>query len=212
MSDRRASVNERPLRRDAAENRSRLLEAAADVFAEQGLDASVEEIAREAGVGMGTLYRRFSTKQALVDELVGGLRRELLEIARAALRRSDGSGLEYLLTGVGELQAGQSGCVDRLWNHSDAELDALREFRRLAAALLGSAQQAGRIRADVTATDLTMVMWSLRGIIQMTRSEAPGAWRRHLDLLLAGLRDTAAEPLSHAALTEAQARRITAQN
>ncbi|MDQ1718021.1 MAG: hypothetical protein QOE89_1974, partial [Pseudonocardiales bacterium] len=73
MTERNAApIAARPLRRDAAENRERLLDAAIQVFAEHGLDAGVDEVARVAGVGTGTLYRRFPTKQALIDELVGG--------------------------------------------------------------------------------------------------------------------------------------------
>src|ERR1700759_2475171 len=101
----------RALRRDAAENRKRILDAAGRVFAEHGLDGSVEEVARVAGVGMGTLYRRFPTKQALIDELVGEARRGLLARARAAAEYSDGTGLEVLLVSAGALQAEQLGCL-----------------------------------------------------------------------------------------------------
>ena len=80
------TVSERPLRRDAAENRRRLLDAATEVFSAHGLDGSVEEVARVAGVGMGTLYRRFPTKQDLIDTLVGDMRRELAALAQAADR------------------------------------------------------------------------------------------------------------------------------
>jgi len=139
----------KPLRRDAAENRARLLDAAALVFAEQGLDGSVEDVAREAGVGMGTLYRRFPTKQALIDELVGSLRRELLELARDAAERTDGTGLEELLLRAGHLQAEPRGCVERLWRHSDTKLKTMTEFRQILREQLASAQEHGRIRPDV---------------------------------------------------------------
>jgi AcrR family transcriptional regulator len=201
----------RPLRRDAAENRQRILDAASEVFARHGVEAGVDEIARTAGVGMGTLYRRFPTKQALIDELVGGLRRELVELAVAAERQADGRGLEWLLTRVGELQADRSGCLDRLWNQSDAELAALERFRTMIVELLEQAQQAARLRPDLTATDVTMVLWSLRGIIQTTRDDAPNAWRRHLDLLLAGMRTGTGKPLAHPPITAAQSRKISAR-
>ena len=87
----------RPLRRDAEQNRQRLLDAAADVFAEHGLDASVEEIARTAGVGMGTLYRRFPTKDALISALVHDALTTMLKLAREGTERADGTGLEYSL-------------------------------------------------------------------------------------------------------------------
>jgi AcrR family transcriptional regulator len=206
------AVAERSRRSDAAANRERLLGAARTVFAEHGLDGSVEEVARVAGVGMGTLYRRFPTKQALIDELVGGVRLELLETARRAERLDDGRGLEQLLQSVGELQATQLGCLSRLWDHSDAELDAMRDFRRIVRCLLATAQDHHRVRPDVTSTDITVVFWSLRGVIETTRTVAPEAWRRHLELLTAGLRPAADgrdEPLRHRPLSETQARRIT---
>ncbi|MGX7679306.1 TetR/AcrR family transcriptional regulator [Jatrophihabitans sp. DSM 45814] len=204
----------RPLRRDAAENRQRLLDAASQVFAENGLSAGVDEVARVAGVGTGTLYRRFPTKQALIDALVGQMRLRMQDIARKAARLPDGSGLEVLLVGTGELQALQSGCLRSLWNHSDAESDALAEFRLLLAELLRRGQDAGRIRADATATDISMVLWSLGGVIESSGPVAPHAWRRHLELLIAGLRPAARDGLSavlkETPLTQDQFLRATA--
>jgi AcrR family transcriptional regulator len=203
----------RPLRRDAAENREKLLDAAGRVFAEHGLDGSVDEVARLAGVGMGTLYRRFPTKQALIDELVGGARRELLALARTADELTDGTGLEQLLWSAGEFQAGQLGCLHQVWDQSDAELDAMRDFRRILARLLTDAQTCGRIRDDVTRTDLSLVLWSARGVVETTRAVAPDAWRRHLELLIAGLRPVGSGPfvgpLRERPLREVEARRIT---
>jgi AcrR family transcriptional regulator len=203
----------RPLRRDAAENRERLLVAASLVFTEHGFDGSVEEVARAAGVGMGTLYRRFPTKQALIDELVGGVRRELLGLARAAAQHTDGQGLEELLVHAGQLQADHLGCLERVWDYSDAEQDAMREVRRILHELLVSAQELGRVRRDVTITDITMILWSLRGVIGTTRTIAPNAWRRHLELLVAGLRPVTDGPftskLREKPLTDAQAQRVT---
>src|ERR1700729_1019197 len=92
-----ATPSPRPLRRDAAENRDRLLAAASRVFAEQGLDAGVADIAREAGVGMGTLYRRFPTKDALIDALVEDLLEAIIDLASEASEQPGGHGLEQFL-------------------------------------------------------------------------------------------------------------------
>lgn len=203
----------RPLRRDAAQNRERLLDAADRVFGEHGLEAGVDEVARVAGVGMGTLYRRFPTKQALIDELVGGLRRDLLRVARAAEVAPDGMGLEQLVVATGELQAARPGCLSLLWDHSDAELSSLHEYRQIGRRVLKVAQDAGRIRPDVTSTDIAMVLWSARGVIATTVAIAPRVWRRHLELLLAGLRpaDFAGPgPLRELPLTDEQAHQIMA--
>jgi AcrR family transcriptional regulator len=177
------------MRRDAAENRQRLLEAASRVFAEQGLGASVEEVARMAGVGMGTLYRRFPTKEALVTELVRGLLTDMVIDARRALERHNGQGLEAFLFAASEHLASQRGCLGRLWGPSLAP-DLVNEARSLIADLLLDAQGHGQIRNDVKAADITVVLWSIRGIIETTHSAAPDAWRRHLGIVLAGLRPT----------------------
>jgi AcrR family transcriptional regulator len=208
-----ARAESKPLRRDAAENREKLLDAAGRVFAELGMEGSVDEVARRAGVGMGTLYRRFPTKQALIDELVGEARRKLLALARSAEELTDGTGLEQLLWSAGEFQAGQLGCLHQVWDQSDAELDAMRDFRRILTRLLTDAQSSGRVRADVTRTDLSLALWSVRGVVETTRNVAPLAWRRHLELLIAGLRPVASGPfagaLAERPLRDAEARRIT---
>jgi AcrR family transcriptional regulator len=186
----------KPLRRDAAENRERLLAAAQQVFAEHGLEAGVEEVARVAGVGMGTLYRRFPSKQALIDDLVGGLRHDLWLAAQQAAEHTDGTGLEVLLVRAAELQEAQPGCLLLLWAESDAGLDAVEKFRAMLADLLRSAQQHQRVRAELTPPDISLVLLSVSYIIATAGPVARAAWRRHLELLIAGLRpaDTEFEP------------------
>jgi AcrR family transcriptional regulator len=195
-------AEDRPLRRDAAQNRARLLHAATAVFAEQGLDAGVEEIARVAGVGMGTLYRRFPTKDALIGELVHAMLEEMLALAEQALDLPDGEGLERYLESSSAYQAEHVGCLDRLWN-APTEQPTVHLIRRTIDRLLVDAKRHGRIRGEITNTDLTMVMWSMRGVIQTSQGIAPNAWRRHLDLLVAGLRP-APERLRHSPLTRQQ--------
>ena len=104
------SVADRPLRRDARENRERILAAARLAFAELGIDVSVEEIARRAGVGMGTLYRRFPTKDALIDAVFEEHLDQIAASAEAALADPDAwtAFLDYLTDIVG-LQANDRG-------------------------------------------------------------------------------------------------------
>jgi AcrR family transcriptional regulator len=196
----------RPLRKDAAENRERLLQAATQVFAEQGLEASVEEVARVAGVGMGTLYRRFPTKEALINELVHELQQEVLEDARRALATGDGLGLELFLHDAARRQVSHRGCLPRLWN-TDATAETAQEIRRLIAELTQDAHAHGRLRVDATAADIVVVFWAVRGVIESTQSVAPDAWRRHLAVLLAGLRPSASE-LPDRPLSERQLQQI----
>jgi AcrR family transcriptional regulator len=193
---------DRPLRRDAAANRQRLLEAAAQVFAAHGLEASVEEIARVAGVGMGTLYRRFPTKDALIAALVHDVLDRMQSLAEEATARTDGTGLEYFLTTSSAYQAQHRGCLPRLWATS-TDQDSVERVRRSIAGLLQDAKAHSRVRRDVTPTDLTVLMWSVRGVIETTREVAPNAWRRHLDILIAGLRP-ASESLQHRPLSRTQ--------
>jgi len=189
-----AAALARPLRRDAAQNRERLLDAAARVFAARGLDASVEEIARVAGLGMGTLYRRFPTKEALVGELV---RQQLLDVVEAGQTAGSlpaGKGLERFLWRTGELMAARIGCLARLWTEAGtAEL--LERLRALVGALLDDAQRHGRIRDDVDVADISLLLHGLNGVIATCQPIAPGIWRRSLELSIAGLRPGPA-PLS----------------
>jgi AcrR family transcriptional regulator len=190
----------RPLRRDAARNRDRLLTAAAEVFDAHGLEASVTEIAGAAGVGMGTLYRRFPTKDALIDALVRDVLERIIEMAERALEQPGGTGLEHFLRASNAYQAEHRGCLPRLWC-TDHEL--VGTTRDLIARLLADAKQHGRVRDELTNTDVTVIMWSIRGIIEATGDLAPTAWQRHLEVLIAGLRPGESE-LIHPAIDQSQ--------
>ncbi|WP_009473173.1 TetR/AcrR family transcriptional regulator [Rhodococcus sp. JVH1] len=187
------------LRRDAAENRQRLLDAAATVFSARGLDVGVDEIARVAGVGIGTLYRRFPTKDALISELVRQVLEDFLTLAHEALSAPEGEGLEQVLYGSGAILASNRGCLSRMWN--DDQTTVLRnDYRRILFELLAGAKQHGRIREDATEADLDLIFWSLRGVVSTTRGVTDTGWRRILAVMIAGLRPGAerldAAPLS----------------
>lgn len=189
----------RPLRRDAAANRRRLLEAATEVFAARGLDAPVEEIAQVAGVGMGTLYRRFPTKEALIEQLVHDVFEQVIDAGRRALDAAGGTGLEQFIRDTARLQQAQRGCLARMWGVALPERYTT-EFDRILGELLEGAQQQGQVRADIVVTDLNLVFWGIRGIMETTGDLGAKAWERHLDLILAGLRPGAAD-LPHPPLT-----------
>jgi AcrR family transcriptional regulator len=186
------TVAGKPLRRDAALNRERLLSAALAVFNEQGLDAGVEDVARAAGVGMGTLYRRFPSKQALIDELVGALRRDILALAEAARSATDGTGLERLVLQATELLAAQPACIKPFSMQSESGLREIRQIRAIIIELLAAAQRAGLVRREIVPTDITMLFWAVTAVMETTQAHAPDAWRRQLEILLAGLRPPAA--------------------
>ena len=164
------------------------------MFAEHGLEAGVEEIARTAGVGMGTLYRRFPTKDALIAALVHDvLDARMLEIARKAPSARRDRAWSTSSRRPAPTRPPTAGCLPRLWN-AGTEHDLVQEIRRLIDAMLADAKRHGRVRADITSTDVTIALWAIRGIIETTQGRAPEAWQRHLDIFIAGLRP-AAEPL-----------------
>jgi AcrR family transcriptional regulator len=196
-----ATATSPPLRRDAAGNRARLLAAAAKVFADGGLKAGVDDVARVAGLGMGTLYRHFPTKDALIDELVRELLVDLLQAARDRRAELGGTGLEHFLGDVGAQQSARLGCLPRLWS-TPRHVEIMNEIRTETAGLLADAQAHGRVRADLVPTDVYAVMWSLRGVIVTTHAAEPEAWRRHLEIVVLGLRPSDV-PLTHAPVPEA---------
>ncbi len=201
MTDNPANPNPgktKALRRDAAQNRERLLHAAWEVFAELGPDAGVEEIARRAGVGMGTLYRRFPTKEALIHSLHESLLDGLLTRARETLAdEPEGRGLEAYLWYAGAVMSSHRGCLSQLWRAAPPGTDGRRtELWDLVGQLLERAQRYGEVREDLTLTDVYLCVLSLRGLTEDTAGQAPEIWRRHLAVMLAGFRP-ADQPLDH---------------
>jgi AcrR family transcriptional regulator len=158
-------------------------------------------------VGMGTLYRRFPSKDALIEALVSEVLEATIAMAEDAATRPDGTGLEHFLQAASAYQAEHLGCLPKLWN---TDHDLVRAARELIADLLADAQAHGRVRADLTSTDLSLVMWSIRGVLETTRANAPEAWKRHLDLVVAGMRPTDAA-LTHRPLSQNQVDRILAK-
>jgi AcrR family transcriptional regulator len=179
----------RPLRRDAERNRERIVAAARELFAEQGLDVGVDEIARRAGVGMGTLYRRFPTKDALVEAILETVVERIRLLARDAIATEPpGAALRVFLFQSVTADACKSAFLSsRLWTgRTNAMLFA--EVVPLMATMFDDAQAAGTVRPDAHLADLLVLLQSLRVVLDVTEKCAPGAWRRHLEILLDGLR------------------------
>jgi AcrR family transcriptional regulator len=177
----------RPLRRDAIRNQQRVLTAAQSVLGEHGTDATMELIASRAGVGVGTVYRHFPTKDALIDELVLQILADLIAAADDALARDDGTGLEECLRVIGQTFAAHRGYAHLLVGRTPAT-HGTKQFRQLIGELLEQAKQHGRMGEDVRLGDIVATIWAIRGIIETSASVAPRAWLRHLDVHLAALR------------------------
>jgi AcrR family transcriptional regulator len=174
------------LRRDAARNRSKILNAARAAFDEYGVDVGVEVIAQRAGVGVGTLYRRFPTKELLIEAVVAEVLDSVLSAAESALEHeSPADGFSEFLRAVGWLQFEHAGCLTRLWNNSTS--DVRDQIEAAIRALLVRAQQAGAVRTDLVYEDVVVLFWSLRGVIEATSAVSPEAWLRHLELLMTSL-------------------------
>jgi AcrR family transcriptional regulator len=203
---------ERPLRRDAERNRDRIVEAARIAFAADGIDVSVEEIARRAGVGMGTLYRRFPTKGDLVDAVLEDAFAEVCQAARSALDAHDGwSAFTTFLERVFELHVRNRGLKDVIASgqHDLRRLEALRaQMRPLVSEVVARAQAQGTLRNDFAAEDVPMLFWTGGRVAEVTSDVAPDLWRRYLGFLLDGLRADAATPLPTPPLTRAQLDRV----
>ena len=200
----------RPLRQDAARNRERLVLAARETFRRKGLDAPLEEIARAAGVAIGTLYNRFASRGELVDAALGPLAQQAVELAERAARADDPwLGFASLIEDTCALFASDRGYADVYRSRipgTPVIAAAQQRLLALKASIMARAKRAGVVRADVEATDIALLTWAIVGTMDATRDAAPDAWRRHLALALDGLRPQAAHPLPVPPLTPVQLR------
>jgi AcrR family transcriptional regulator len=196
------------LRSDARRNRERLVASARDLFAEAGVDVPVEEITQRAGVGMGTLYRHFPTKEALIDAVLEDAFTGLVDLAERSSAAEDAwAGLTGFLEQVLALHATNRGLKDvfAARGHGLERAEDMRaRMQPLLHRLVERAKEQGALRADFAAEDLPLVFWSGARVIEITGEVAPDQWRRFLGLLLDGLRAEAASPLPARALTREQ--------
>ena len=185
-------------RRDAERNRQKLLDAGREVFAEDP-EAPLDEIARRAGVGIGTLYRHFPTRDALVEVIYAEHIDEVLAAAEdAADAENPWDGLVAFLERVLELQARNLPLRGVFLRHStDAALaERRRRIQPALARLVARGREQGEVRGDFTLGDLSLALWSFAPIFEATSRVAPEVWRRHLRILLDGMRPVAATPQS----------------
>src|SRR5215469_9359990 len=195
----------RNLRADATRNRIAILSAAREVFAEQGLRAPLEEIARRADVGIATLYRRFPTRERLV---AAALIEKIIQFEKAAsqaLAEPDPwDGFASVVRRICELQANDRGLSDLL----SMTLPASEEVEQLRAKahghlaeIVGRAKAAGRLRPDFAAEDLLLVLIANAAVAHVTGPDAPDAWRRFVELILDAFQHTGGASLPPAPTT-----------
>ena len=201
-------------RRDAKRNRERLVSAARELFASAGVDVSVREVARHAGVGVGTLYRHFPAREDLVDAVLEGAFEDLVASAEAALAEPDPwSGFTRFVKDALASHARNRGLKDvvETQTHGRERAAAMRrQIRPLVARLVSRAHEQGSLRPDFTPQDVALLFWATDRVIELGGDVAPEIWRRHLGFVFDGLRSSAATPLAQPSLTEAQLRRVGA--
>jgi AcrR family transcriptional regulator len=201
----------RPLRRDAERNRQLILAAARALFAERGLEVSMDEVARAAGLGVGTVYRRFPTHGALVDALFADRLTAIVEVVEEALRFPRAfDGLRHFLESMVEMQARDKGLRDVMLSGRPVAPDEDligTQFKPPLDALLARAQQEGDLRPGLTATDVAVLEIAVQSAAEFTAGHAPDAWRRYLAIVLDGMRarpEDVTEPLDRPPLDDEQ--------
>jgi AcrR family transcriptional regulator len=180
-----------PRRADALRNRERVIAAAAEVFAEKGLDAGVPEVAARAGVGRATVYRSFPSKEHLVAAVACDRLEWITELVTRALAGEDaGAAFERVVIAIAEQQA-----TDRAVAGSLAaaihlpDLDAARATTHAALeTLVDRARADGTLRADATAEDLRVLFTGVAQILRASDERDPAVWRRYGQLVADALR------------------------
>jgi AcrR family transcriptional regulator len=183
----------RPMRADARRNRESILAAARALFASERPDVQIDEVARRAGVGVGTVYRHFPDKEALMGELVRERFGIFNERLREAVEDESGEPFETLVAAmrdnaesVGEDAATRFALMsggERVFAHAETER---LEFLRLAAVLVARAHKARRLRRDFAAEDIPMIMCGV--CATMDKGGGTFDWRRYLEMTIRGMR------------------------
>jgi AcrR family transcriptional regulator len=184
-------LEDRPLRADARRNRAAILKAAKAVLAKCGPSAQMDDIARRAKVGVGTVYRHFPTKEALVQALMVERFEEIADHVEAGLQDPDPWNGFVRSLWAGAERGAHDRAISALFGENMAQLAAVKKstarLNEAAAELIRRAQESGAMRPDVTVDDVPVFMCGvMQAMHQMDRD--PEAWRRHLQLVIDGLR------------------------
>ncbi len=189
---------EKPLRADAERNRARILEAAHEVFGERGMRATLDDVAARAGVGVGTVYRRFPDLEALVRALYEDRVEELIAIVDRGEQNPDPwEGLVGLLREGAEFH-GRNKVVRELTFSPPGERDWVDRTRGIirpkVAKLLAAAQEQGKLRKDMATLDLPQIHMMLAEVMEVTAAVSPDSWERLLTYVIDGLMVSRDEP------------------
>ena len=191
----------RPLRADAERNRRRILDGAREVFARHGLEAGVDEVARVAGVGVGTLYRRFPTKDDLLLAVVQDITETVvLEIETAGALDDPGEAFAAAARALAASTA-RNRALHQVFQETWPLIPAASECRDRTlgalAPILERAQAAGAVRDDLVVADVPSLCAVAARLPSWRLESEPDLWTRYLSLILDGTRPAAARPLPH---------------
>ncbi len=184
------SEDPKPLRVDAERNRQRILDAAGELFAQRGLGVTLNDIAHHAGVGVGTVYRRFPDKNKLIDDLFEQRVQDLVGFMAEAVADPDPwHGISVFLERALELQASDRGLKELITGMPDG-LERVSRIRDrlfpLGSEVVRRAHESGQLRQDIEAQDLPVVQLMLTTLIDAARDVDPDLWRRYLKIILRG--------------------------
>ena len=183
---------EEPLRADVRRNRARIVASAGELFARLGHGAQMEQIAAHAGLGMGTLYRHFPNKQALLTAIVRERFQDMADLARAAEAISDPlEAFETMLRGNLEAADGDAAFQLATLDYHDSEWEGAQqqkaEYVAVVARVIDRAVASGSVRSDFTVADVRVITCGI--VSTMYFQPSPNYdWRRHLELVLDGIR------------------------
>ena len=198
----------RPLRKDAERNRLRIIASAREVFRERGFDATLDDVAHHAGLGVGTVYRRFPNKEQLIESMFAERLSEIADLARKALADpAPWHGFTQFLEQVAELMADDRGMHDVMVSTTfghDRVAHVRDQMLPLAQEMVQRAKDTGELRADFEVEDIVVLLKMCGAACAYTDHVAPGRWRRYFALVIDSLRGKpgAPSPLPCPALTE----------
>lgn len=184
-------TEDRALRADARRNREAVVAAARKLFADEGLDAQMPDVAKTAKVGVGTVYRHFPTKDELIAALVADRFQRLAQKAQECLEAQDAwDGIADFIRFSAQLQADDRGLCEVMGSRPEVMDAAARGagLPELCERLVKRAQRSGELRRDLQWQDIPMIACGLGRITQATAGPATGRWPRLVEIILDGLR------------------------
>lgn len=188
----------RRLRVDAARNQQRIIDAARELFADRGLEITLDDVAERAGVGVGTVYRRFANKRELVSEVFSGHIRDFAAAAEDALAAADPwDGLVRLFEYACRHMATNRGFSEVVLEMGDdpARWDCRRDrIGPAVAAVMERAREAGVVQPGIEATDLFALIYMVDSLADFARPVDPDIWRRYMAITLNGIRADSTPP------------------